>query len=83
MGINAAAIGGIMLIIGNIFVFKGEVYNSIRMFLLADFAWLWMAIQAGNLFGIVTLAIGLILSFFAFWKMRQGIFHKEIKKSKK
>jgi len=75
-----AIVGGLMLILGNYFVFKGEIYNSIKIFLLADFAWLYMAVASGNPFGIVSVGLGVILSFFAFWKMHKGIYHKDIKK---
>lgn len=81
--IDGAVLGGLMLILGNYLVFKGKVYQSIKVFLLADFAWLWLAIASGNIFGIVTVAVGVVLSFFAFWKMHTGVYNKTIIKEHK
>ncbi len=78
--IDGAVLGGLMLIIGNYYVFKGEVYKSIRMFLIADIAWLWLAIASGNVFGIISVSLGVILSIFAFWKMHTGVFYRDVKK---
>lgn len=77
---DPATIGGILLIVGNYFTLKGDIYNSIKIFLLADFAWLWLAIQAGNIFGIISVSIGVVISFIVFYKMWYGKFHKSIKK---
>ena len=78
--LNGAFFGGLMLILGNILVFKGQVYRSVQMFLLADIAWLWMAISAGDISGIVMVSIGVIISLAAFWKMYKGKFYKTITK---
>lgn len=72
--------GGIMLILGNYQIFQGEIYKSIKMFLLADIAWLWMAFTAGNIIGIITVSIGVILSVFAFMKIHKGEYNKSIRK---
>ena len=81
--IDGAVFGGLMLILGNYQVFKGNVYRSIQMFLLADIAWLWLAISSGNPFGVISVSIGVILSFFAFYKMYQGKFYRTINKDTK
>ncbi len=78
--IDAAFFGGVFLIIGNYFTVKGDIYNSIKSFLLADIAWLTLAMETGNTFGILSVLVGVVLSFFVFYKMWYGKFHKTITK---
>lgn len=80
--IDGAVLGGLCLILGNYFTYKGNIFRAIQVFLLADIAWLWLAISTGNIFGIVTVTIGVVLSFIVFWKMFYGHFHKTIHKDR-
>ena len=75
-----SCIGGISIIFGNWFVFNGDIYTSIKMFLIADIGWLLLAAGSANLFGIVTVSIGVILSVLVFIKMHKNHFFKTISK---
>ncbi len=81
--IDGAVLGGLCLIIGNWYTYKGKVFTGIKMFLLADFAWLWLAVQTGNIFGVISVSLGVILSFGVFYKMHVGLFHKTVNKKDK
>ena len=76
-----SVIGGISIILGNYFVYRGDVYTSIKMFLMADVGWLLLAFGGANLFGIITVSIGVVLSGLVFWKMHRGVFYKTISKT--
>ncbi len=81
--IDGAVIGGLCLILGNWFTYQGNIFRAIQVFLIADLAWLWLAIQTGNMFGVITVCIGVVLSFLVFWKMYYGHFHKTVNKERK
>ena len=77
-----AILGGISIILGNLFVLRGDVYNSIKMFLLADIGWVMLAFSTGDWIGFSIVMGGVVISIFVFMKMHLGIFHKSISKER-
>ena len=75
-----AIIGGILLMIGAFFVYRGEIYRSVMAYFLADFIWVSLAIAVGDYVGAIMIVIGGVLGFMAFLKMHRGEFNKTIKK---
>ena len=75
-----AIIGGVLLIIGACFVFVGDIFKSVFVYFLADIIWIFLALQAGDIVGAVTVTIGGILGLLAFLKMYRGEYNKTIRK---
>lgn len=73
--------GGLCLILGNYFTLKGDVFKAIQVFLFADFFWLWLAVEAGNIVGIIVVSIGFLISLVVFWKMYHNKFFRTIHKN--
>ncbi len=80
MGLGIATIGGIMLIIGAYFVYRGEIFRSVLIYLMADCIWFTLGILSGDYIGATLIAIGAILGFLAFLKMKNGTMRKDLKK---
>lgn len=75
--------GGILLILGAFFVYRGNIFGSVVLYLFADVCWLIMSISSGNIIGSVLIFIGMILGLLAFLKMNSGEFNKHISKESK
>jgi len=76
-----AMIGGILLMTGAWFVFKGDIFKSVMFYTVADFIWITLAILAGDYIGATMIAIGGVLGFLAFIKMHKGEFNKTLRKT--
>jgi len=77
---TVAMLGGVILVIGAYFVFKGEVFKSVFAYFIADIIWVILAINAGDIVGAAFIFVGATFGFMAFLKMRSGEFNKTIKK---
>ncbi|MGE8450999.1 MAG: hypothetical protein ACN6OP_10365 [Pseudomonadales bacterium] len=76
--LDAATIGGVLLVLGASMTMMGNVYRAVLLYIVADFCWLYMAYTAGNTWGLVTVTAGTIMGFIAFLKMHRGHFLKSI-----
>jgi hypothetical protein len=76
---SPAVLGGILLIVGSYFVSKGEIFKSVFAFWVADLCWIGLAIYAGDLYGAITVFIGMVFGVIAFYKMHKGIIRKNLK----
>ena len=77
---TVATLGGIILVIGAYFVFKGKMFEASIVYFIADICWFTLAIQNNDYLGALLVTIGTLLSMGAFYKMHKGIFHKSLKK---
>lgn len=77
---SVATIGGILLIIGAWFTYKGNIFLSIILYFLADCCWLTISLSTGDYFGSSLVFIGMILGVGVFIKMNTGIFVKNLKR---
>lgn len=77
---SAATTGGILLIIGAWFTYRGNILLSIIIYFYADFCWLVIAISTGDYFGSSLIMVGMILGVGVFIKMNSGIFVKNLKR---
>ena len=77
---SVALLGGIFLIIGSYFVYKGDIFKSVFVYFLADIIWIILGFQSGDILGSIFIIIGAVLGFLAFLKMNSGIFNKKISK---
>ena len=73
-----AVIGGILLIFGSYFVYTGKIFKSIGVFVGADICWIFVAISVGDIFGAITVTIGMILGILAFLKIHKGDMRKSL-----
>ncbi len=76
--IDAATIGGVLLVLGASMTMLGNVYRAVLFYLVADLCWLYMAYETGNTWGLITVTAGTVMGFIAFLKMRRGDFLKSI-----
>ena len=78
--ITFALIGGILLNIGAFLTFRGKIYESIVVYLLADMCWVIMAWERDDLFGVISIIVGVIFGVLAFLKMYRGDMYKSLNK---
>jgi len=77
---NASVFGGIFLIIGSLFLNKGNLLLSTLFYFLADVCWLILTINNHDLFGSASVIIGMIVGIIVFLKIHFGVFVKDLKK---
>ena len=73
-----ATIGGLLLILGAWFVYRGNIYKSIITYFLADICWVVIAYSTGDIIGGTFVLIGMLLGVLVFLKMQRGDLHKTI-----
>lgn len=71
-------IGGVLLVFGAIAIYRGNVQWSIVYYFLADFCWLFLSFQVGNVPGSIMIGIGMALGVGVYIKMNRGIFVKNL-----
>lgn len=77
-----AIIGGILLNVGAFLTFKGKIYQSVIVYLFADVCWVIMAYEKDDIWGVVSISVGVILGFLAFIKMQSGVMSKNLNGNK-
>ena len=78
--ISFAFLGGLLLNIGTFLTYKGKIYESVIVYLLADLCWVVMAYEDGDFFGVGSILVGVTFGFLAFLKMKSGQMKKSITK---
>ncbi len=76
---SVATIGGILLILGAWFTYKGNIYLSIILYFIADICWFIIALNSGDILGSGLVALGMLLGIGVFLKMNKGVFVKNLK----
>ena len=76
--ITFAVIGGIFLNIGAYLTFKGKIYEAVVIYLMADLCWVVMAYNRDDIFGMISIIIGIIFGILAFYKMKSGRMKKSL-----
>jgi hypothetical protein len=74
-------IGGLILILGAYFTYKGDIFKSVMTYLVADMIWVSMAFSVGNIVGACLILFGAGLGVLAFMKMQKGEYRKTIRKN--
>jgi hypothetical protein len=75
-----AVLGGLLLNIGAFLTFRGKIFYSVIVYLMADFCWIVMAYERDDIMGVISIIIGVIFGFLAFLKMKNGDMNKELNK---
>lgn len=78
-----AVLGGILLIVGSFFVFKGNIFASVGVYFVADICWVVLAYQHEDYTGMGFIIVGMLLGLGAFLKMNYGTLHKTLYKERK
>ncbi|QFR49033.1 hypothetical protein FJR48_04550 [Sulfurimonas lithotrophica] len=78
--ISFALIGGILLNIGAFLTFRGKIYESIVVYLLADVCWIVMAWEREDFVGVISIILGVTFGLLAFIKMYRGDMYKSLNK---
>jgi len=76
--ISFATIGGILLIIGAFFTYKGNIHKSVMVYMLADVIWFMLGVASGDYIGAFLIFIGATLGLLAWMKMNAGTFNKTL-----
>ncbi len=78
--ISFAVIGGLLLNVGAYLTFKGRIYESVMVYLLADLCWIIMAYERDDLWGVASIIVGVSFGLLAFFKMQRGEMSKSLNK---
>jgi len=73
-----AMVGGILLNIGAYLTYKGKIFYSVIVYLVADICWVMMAYEREDVFGVISIIIGVTFGFLTFLKMKNGKFSKDL-----
>lgn len=76
--ISIAFIGGILLNIGAYLTFKGKIYESVIVYIVADVCWIVMAFEKSDYMGAFFIITGTLFGLLAFLKMKEGYMHKSL-----
>lgn len=78
---SVATIGGVLLILGAWFTYRGNIHLSIILYFVADACWFGIALNSGDILGSILVLIGMVLGFCVFLKMNKGVFVKNLRKT--
>ncbi|WP_297439568.1 hypothetical protein [Sulfurimonas sp.] len=78
--ISFAVLGGLLLNIGAFLTFKGKIYQAVFIYLFADLCWIVMAYEKEDLWGVISISVGVIFGILAFVKMKNGRMNKSLNK---
>ena len=78
MIVSYAVLGGVLLNFGAYLTYKGEIYKSVIIYLLADLCWIIMAYEKSDYLGALFIARGVIFGGLAFKKMQSGKMQKNL-----
>lgn len=76
-------VGGLILIGGAFFTYKGKILTSVVWFITADFCWVANAVSIGDIQGGVFVAFGVLFGVLATYKMHSGHMGNELEHNEK
>jgi len=78
--ISILTLGGLYLLVGALYIYYGNIFYSVILYTVADICWLYNAFQNTDYFGILSIALGIIVGLIVTYKMNKGIFQKSLLK---
>jgi uncharacterized membrane protein YvlD (DUF360 family) len=76
-------VGGLILIGGAFYTYKGKILTSVAWYIMADFCWIANAIDIGDMQGAIFVTVGVIFGTIATFKMKNGHMDSELKHKEK
>lgn len=76
--ITYGIIGGLLMNVGAYYTFKGEIFKSVMLYLVADLMWIMLSVDAKDYIGAIFIFIGMTLGIAAFYKMGSGKMKKDL-----
>ena len=76
--IEPGTIGGLLLIVGAYALYRGSLLWSVGLYFFADTMWVWLAYKQGDIFGTITISIGMLLGLLVWIKSHRGEFVKDL-----
>lgn len=71
--------GGLILMGGAFFTYKGKMFLAVTWYLLADFCWVINAIQINDFQGAIFVTVGIMFGAIASFKMKNGHMESELR----
>lgn len=69
---SIATLGGLLLILGSYFVYRGDIFKSIIVYFIVDICWVIISLSAGDILGSAMICVGMTLGILAYYKMNTG-----------
>lgn len=76
--IEPGTIGGLLLIAGAFALYKGSLLWSVGLYFFADTMWVWLAYKQDDIFGTITISLGMFFGLLVFMKSKRGEFVKDL-----
>ena len=76
-------VGGLILIGGAFYTYKGKILTSVAWYIMADFCWIANAVDIGDVQGAIFVTVGVIFGIIATFKMKNGHMDTELKHKEK
>ncbi len=80
--ISFAVIGGILLNVGAFLTYRGNIYQAVIVYIIADLCWIVMAYEKNDYIGAFFIITGTTFGFLAYMKMKRGEMSKSLNKDK-
>ena len=78
---SVITLGGMMLILGAKYMNNGNMLFSTISYVGADWCWAVNAWQHSDMFGFITVNIGIIVGLSVLYRINKGVFVKSLRKS--
>jgi len=78
--ISFAVIGGILLNVGAFLTYRGNIYQAVIVYIVADLCWIALAYEKNDYVGAFFIVTGTAFGFLAYMKMKSGEMNKSLNK---
>jgi len=75
-----AILGGILLNVGAYLTYKGNIYQAVIVYIVADLCWIALAYEKKDYVGAFFIITGTAFGFLAYTKMKRGKMNKSLNK---
>ena len=79
---TALTAGGLIIIGGSFFTYKGKILVAVVWYLIADICWILNAITNNDIHGTFFITIGIVFGAIATFKMNNGKMESELQHNK-
>lgn len=79
---TVSILGGLLLIVGAWYVYRGDIFKSVFVYFVADICWVVISFTQDDWIGSGLIAIGMTLGLLSFIKMNSSKMHKSLHKDR-